>query len=84
MGDLPCSVAMAPTVRPSKRLFCGKATLEDIGVFAQLADEGVLAPPRYVPPPFADLNALTAWMCYSNFLNRLDLNRAEADFASLL
>jgi uncharacterized protein (TIGR02421 family) len=65
-------------------LFCGKATLEDIGVFAQLADEGVLAAPRYVPPPFADLNALCAWMCYSNFLNRLDLNRAEADFASLL
>jgi uncharacterized protein (TIGR02421 family) len=65
-------------------LFCGKATLEDIGVFAQLADEGILAAPRYVPAPFADLNALCAWMCYSNFLNRLDLNRAEADFASLL
>ncbi len=65
-------------------LFCGKTNLEDIGVFAQLAEEGLLTAPRYVPQPFADLNALCAWMCYSNFLNRLDLNRAESDFASLL
>ncbi|MFZ0256864.1 MAG: hypothetical protein WAN46_14755, partial [Gammaproteobacteria bacterium] len=33
---------------------------------------------------FADLNGLTAWMCYSNFLSRLSLERIEADYANLL
>lgn len=65
-------------------LFCGKTTLEDMRTLSHLAEEGVLAPPRYLPPQVADLNALTAWMCYSNFLNRLDLNRAEADFKNIL
>lgn len=65
-------------------LFCGKTTLEDVRTLAQLAEEGVIAPPKYLPPPFADLNALSAWMCYSNFLNRLSLDRIEADYASIL
>lgn len=65
-------------------LFCGKTTLEDMRTLSHLAEEGVLVPPRYLPPQVADLNALTAWMCYSNFLNRLDLARAEADFANIL
>jgi uncharacterized protein (TIGR02421 family) len=65
-------------------LFCGKTTLEDMRTLAHLEDEGVLTPTKYLPPQFADLNAMTAWMCYSNFLNRLDLGRAEADFANIL
>jgi uncharacterized protein (TIGR02421 family) len=65
-------------------LFCGKTTLEDMRTLAHLRDEGVLEPPKFLPPQFADLSALTAWMCYSNFLNRLDLSRAEADFANIL
>ncbi|MEC9373159.1 MAG: flavohemoglobin expression-modulating QEGLA motif protein [Planctomycetota bacterium] len=65
-------------------LFCGKTTLEDVRTLAQLRDEGVVAPPRFLPPQIADLNALTAWMCYSNFLNRLDLNRIEADYVNIL
>ncbi|HWP94876.1 MAG TPA: flavohemoglobin expression-modulating QEGLA motif protein [Gammaproteobacteria bacterium] len=65
-------------------LFCGKTTLEDIGTLAQLVEEGIVAPPRYLPPQFADLNAITAWMCYSVFLNRLNLQRIEQDYASIL
>lgn len=65
-------------------LFCGKSMLEDMGILAQLVEEKLVTPPRYLPPQFADLSALTAWMCYSNFLNRLDLSKAEADFASIL
>jgi len=41
-------------------LFCGKTDLDDLPGLAALADEGLLAPPRFVPPPFADLNALAA------------------------
>lgn len=65
-------------------LFCGKATLEDVRTLAQFVDEGIVEPPRFLPPPFADLNGLTAWMCYSNFLNKLDLARIQDDYAAIL
>ncbi len=61
-------------------LFAGKTTLEDIPVLAQLRDEGFLTPPKYLPPPLADLNGLVAWMCYSNFLSQLDQKRNEAEW----
>lgn len=65
-------------------LFVGKVQLEEMGAIAELAEEGLIRPARFLPPPFADLNALTAWLAYSNFLNRLDLSRIESDYASLL
>jgi uncharacterized protein (TIGR02421 family) len=65
-------------------LFCGKTTLCDIKTLGQLADEGLITPPRFLPPQFHDLHALCAWMCYANFLNRLSLKRIEEDYAALL
>jgi len=65
-------------------LFCGKTTLEDMRILRQLVDEGLVIPPKYLPPQFADLNALSAWMCFSNFLNHLSLERVEADYANIL
>jgi uncharacterized protein (TIGR02421 family) len=65
-------------------LFCGKATLEDMRTLAQLVTEGIVSPPKYLPPPIADVSALTAWMCYANFLSRLNLTRIEADYANIL
>jgi uncharacterized protein (TIGR02421 family) len=70
-------------IRRVPLLFCGKTTLGDIKVLAQLVDEGLVVPPRFVPPQFADLHALSAWMCYANFLNRLSLKRIEEDYAGL-
>jgi uncharacterized protein (TIGR02421 family) len=64
-------------------LFCGKTTLADVKMLAQLVEEGLVVPPRFVPPQFADLHALSAWMCYANFLNRLSLKRIEEDYAGL-
>ena len=52
--------------------------------FRRLVDEGLVAPPKYLPPQFRDLNALSAWMCFSNFLNHLSLDRIEADYANIL
>ena len=65
-------------------LFCGKTTLEDMRTLRQLVDEGLVVPPKYLPPQFRDLNALSAWMCFSNFLNHLSLDRIEADYANIL
>lgn len=65
-------------------LFCGKTTLEDLRVLAQLVDEGLVVPPAFLPPQLRDPHALVAWMCYSNFLNRLNLERVAADYAGIL
>jgi uncharacterized protein (TIGR02421 family) len=65
-------------------LFCGKTTLEDVKILADAVDEGLVVMPKYLPPQFADLNAITAWMCYSVFLNRLNLQQIEADYAAIL
>jgi len=70
-------------VRRVPLLFCGKTTLADIKTLAQLVDEGLVVPPRYLPPQFADLHALCAWMCHANFLNRLSVKRIEEDYAGL-
>ena len=70
-------------VRHVPLLFCGKTNLADIKTIAQLVEEGLVVPPRFVPPQFADLHALSAWMCFANFLNRLSLKRIEDDYAGL-
>jgi uncharacterized protein (TIGR02421 family) len=49
-------------------LFCGKTTFGDAATLAELADEGLVEPPHYLPPPFADLHALSAWLCCADFL----------------
>ena len=70
-------------VRRVPLLFCGKTTLADIKTLAHLVDEGLVEPPRHVPPQFRDLHALSAWMCYANFLNRMSLKRIQEDYAGL-
>ena len=65
-------------------LFCGKTTLEDMRTLRQLVEEGLVEPPKYLPEQFRDLSALSAWMCFSNFLNHLSLDRIEADYANIL
>lgn len=65
-------------------LFVGKTTLEDLHVLSDLMDEGIITPPKYVPPQFEDLAAVSAWMVYSLFLNRLDLRRLALDFKGIL
>jgi uncharacterized protein (TIGR02421 family) len=64
-------------------LFCGKTNLADIKILAQMLEEGLITPPRYVPPQFTNLHALSAWMCYANFFSRLSEKRVEDDYAGL-
>jgi uncharacterized protein (TIGR02421 family) len=65
-------------------LFLGKTTLEDVHILADLLEEEIVTPPMYVPPQFQDIAALSAWMCYSLFLNKLDLQRMATDFKAIL
>ncbi len=65
-------------------LFVGKTTLDDLHVLADLQEEGIVTAPKYLPPQFNDLSAVSAWMVYSLFLNRLDLRRMATDFKGIL
>lgn len=65
-------------------LFLGKTTLEDLHVLADLQHENIVMPPKYLPPQFKDLAALTAWMTYSLFLNRLSLEQLTIDYKGIL
>jgi uncharacterized protein (TIGR02421 family) len=65
-------------------LFVGKTTLDDLHILADLEQEGIITPPKYLPPQFNDLSAVSAWMVYSLFLNRLDLQRMATDFKGIL
>jgi uncharacterized protein (TIGR02421 family) len=65
-------------------LFLGKTTLEDLPVLFDLMQEGIVTPPKYLPPQFRDLAALTAWMTYSLFLNKLSLDHLGADYKGIL
>lgn len=64
-------------------LFLGKIRIGDLGTLHQLVQDGTVQPPRYLPPPYDDLRGVAAWMCYSNFLNSIDLGRAADDYAAL-
>jgi uncharacterized protein (TIGR02421 family) len=52
-------------------LFVGKVAHEDVPVlYARMAD-GVVRPPRYLPPLFSDLSGLGIWMAYSGFFSQM-------------
>jgi len=65
-------------------LFTGKLVLDDLPLLTELSANGLLTPPVYLPPPFRDLAALSAWMSFSLFLNKFDLNEIQKNFGFLL
>jgi len=65
-------------------LFVGKTTLEDQRMLAHLVEEGLVVPPRFLPPQFKDMAALSSWMSYSLFLNQLNLEWLATDYRNIL
>lgn len=65
-------------------LFTGKLVLDDLPLLGELRESGLLAPPVYLPPPFRDLAALSAWMSFSLFLNKFSLSEIQKNFRFLL
>ena len=65
-------------------LFLGKTNLEDLPVFAELLEAGAIQPPKYVPPQFRDLAALSSWLGFSLFLNKIDIERMAADYKAII
>jgi uncharacterized protein (TIGR02421 family) len=65
-------------------LFAGKLVLDDLPLLAELRDRGLLSSAVYLPPPFRDLAALSAWMSFSLYLNQFDLREIQKNFQFLL
>ncbi|TGD71612.1 flavohemoglobin expression-modulating QEGLA motif protein [Mangrovimicrobium sediminis] len=65
-------------------LFLGKVTLEDLKLYRLLLDEGVVTPPRFLPPHFAQMKGLATWMSFSRFIASLNFDQLQADYSGLL
>ena len=65
-------------------LFTGKLALDDLPLLIELKEQRLLTAPVYLPPQFRDLAALSAWMSFSLFLNKFDINEIQKNFRFLL
>lgn len=65
-------------------LFTGKLILDDLPLLSELKERGILTNPVYLPLPFQDLAALSAWMSFSLYLNQFDLQEIQKNFRFLL
>lgn len=65
-------------------LFCGKINLEDIRTYAELAEMGVIAPPKFLPPYLKDFRGMATFMSFSRFINKLSFDKLELDYGALL
>lgn len=54
-------------------LFSGKVALEDVPILYEISEQGLLDRPKYLPRQFSDLNGLSVWMAFSNFLNKMSV-----------
>lgn len=64
-------------------LFTGKINVEDVPLLFQKHKEGIIDAPHFLPPQFRDLNGVTVWMSFSNFLNRVDLRTVHEHYDKL-
>jgi uncharacterized protein (TIGR02421 family) len=64
-------------------LFVGKVAHEDVPVLAKRVNDGVVRPPKYLPPVFRDLNGLAIWMAYSTFFSQMSSDAIADHYAKL-
>ncbi|WP_374012935.1 flavohemoglobin expression-modulating QEGLA motif protein [Pseudoxanthomonas koreensis] len=62
-------------LRLCRWLFAGKMTLEDVVRFEPLLGEGILAPPRWLPPWVERASGLAGMLAFSLFANRIRMDR---------
>ncbi len=55
-------------------LFTGRMDLDDVSVLAQAQKEGILKAPRYLPPWMTRREALSAFLAFSGFASRVNLD----------
>jgi hypothetical protein len=65
-------------------LFVGKLDLEDVPALSMLTQAGLCRPAQHLPPWAEDLRFLVGYLAWSSFLNRVDMQRVTAHYATLL
>lgn len=60
-----------------RAFFCGKMSLEDAPLVAALIEEGLVVPPRFLPPWAQDLDVLGAEVTHSLTMSRFDLGKVS-------
>ncbi len=64
-------------------LFVGKVHTDDIPLLYAKYEEGIIDAPTHLPPLFRDLNGISVWMSFSNFLNAVDMKQIQAHYDKL-
>jgi uncharacterized protein (TIGR02421 family) len=65
-------------------LFAGKVHVSDVPILYQKYREGIVDPPKFLPPFFKDLNSLIVWMSFSNFLSAAGMTSAQDAYRNLI
>lgn len=65
-------------------LFAGKVAFEDLPALAEARREGILEPPRFLPPWLARPDWLAAHLGLSSFLNQMNLENIRLHYETLL
>jgi len=65
-------------------MFVGKTLLKDLPVLNEYVQQGLIMPPKYLPPMFKDLAGLSAWMLFSLFLNKMNVDKLAINYAGIL
>jgi uncharacterized protein (TIGR02421 family) len=55
-------------------LFVGKVAHDDVPVLVARVSDGVVRPPKHLPPMFSDLNGLSIWMAYSSLFSQMGVD----------
>ncbi|HRK03270.1 MAG TPA: flavohemoglobin expression-modulating QEGLA motif protein, partial [Oligoflexia bacterium] len=64
-------------------LFVGKIHSSDVPVWYHKHQEGIVDPPKYLPPQFKDLNGVAVWMSFSNVFNMIDMKKVQEYFSKI-
>ncbi|MGY6629553.1 MAG: flavohemoglobin expression-modulating QEGLA motif protein [Wenzhouxiangella sp.] len=65
-------------------LFCGKLDLEDVPVLCELAELGLLKPPKFLPAWASDRRFLVSYLAYSGFLSRVRMGQVHERYSEVL
>jgi uncharacterized protein (TIGR02421 family) len=65
-------------------LLAGRCAIDDLDALVVLRREGLLDPPKFVPPWFANWRGLLPYFAFASFFNGLSLSSVEERFAALI
>ncbi len=64
-------------------MFVGKATLDDIPTLYERSLDGLIAPAKFLPPMFRDLNGLYVWFGFASGMGLVDIDLVQAHYQAL-